>query len=63
MCNQKTTPETFIDACVCVCVCVCVWSSCTDNARHGGGTDVYSRVYGKPLDLSKTMVDLAAQDE
>ena len=49
--------------CVCVCACVCVWSSCTDNARHGGGTDVYSRVYGKPLDLSKTMVDLAAQDE
>ena len=49
--------------CVCVCACVSVWSSCTDNARHGGGTDVYSRVYGKPLDLSKTMVDLAAQDE
>jgi len=25
--------------------------------------NMYERVYGKPLDLSKTMVDLTAQDE
>jgi len=46
----------------------CYISRSYDATSHFEGTsddvmDVYSRVYGKPLDLSKTMVDLAAQDE
>ena len=46
----------------------CYISKSYDPTSHFEGVSddvmsMYERIYGKPLDLSKTMVDLSAQDE